>query len=139
MKKILLSLALALMASTAFVSNAGSLLGLPSGGMLPSSPMDIYIFGDSIVISFSERVVSVSVTNQDTGESHSVNYSPARYSADLPFSRDSGTWVIRAKSEGGIKLYRRFYFAGDPGTPQRPVDWIDEGDPIHDFGGPEWP
>lgn len=135
MKKILLSLALALMASASFVANAGNPPGLVSSELLSPSPVDISIFGNKISICFfPERVVYVSIRNLDTGEFHSVDYSPARCLAELPFSRDSGTWRISARGEGSFFYFRQFYFYGDPGKPHRPVDWIDEGDPIHITG-----
>lgn len=139
MKRILLLLAFAVMASTSFVSNAGNPLKPISGGLaMPSSPMDIVIGVNSINIGFMEKVVSVSIKNINTGERYSETYSPSRYNVSFPFSRNNGTWEITAVSEGGILLYRRFYFSGNPNSPQYPIDWIDDGDPVIDLGGGPW-
>ena len=139
MKKILLLLAFALMASTSFVSNAGRPVKPISGGLaMPTSPMDIVIISNSIHIGFMEKVVSASIKNINTGERYSDSYCPSRDNVSFPFSRNNGTWEITAVSERGILLYRRFYFSGNPNSPQYPIDWIDVGDPVIDLGGDPW-
>ena len=156
MKKILLLLACALVASFSLVSHAGGPgSGFGGGFQMPSDPIEVTIMGDKISLCFYPGYVNcVSLTNINTGESYVRNYTPSRCVVDLPFSGSNGTWEISASSDDGRLYYKRFafnhssipsfpdlpgvYFTYDGFDRLVPVDWIDDGDPIH-IGGPILP
>lgn len=157
MKKILLLLAFAFMASFSLVSHAGGPgSGFGGGFQMPSDPIEVTIMGDKISLCFYPGYVNcVSLTNINTGESYVRNYTPSRCVVDLPFSGSNGTWEISASSDDGRLYYKRFVvnksnipqsplddftilYQGLYYPPLLPIDWINDGNPIDNFG-PEMP
>ncbi len=148
MKKSLLLLACALVASFSLVSHAGGPgSGFGGGFQMPSDPIDIMVSDSEIVLGFYPGYVNqVSLRNINTGESYVRNYTPSRCVVDIPWSCSNGTWVVSASGDDGTLYYRKFainrssipsfpdltgvYFTYNGFDRLVPMDWVDEENPV---------
>lgn len=141
MKKILLILALAVMASAPFVANARTLNGNPRGN-------DVVITDPNVRMSYSNSsfptitihlyaglASSISIENWNTGEKHSFTFCPSSNGVTVIVSDLVGTWEVKGYYDNGEPFYGRFFINSSNPYHQIPTNWFQTENPFDNFGG----
>ncbi len=142
MKKMILLLAIALMAPTAFLANANTIHPGRGGDVHSNDPSVTITYNqNAITLVFTNgRVNWISIENWDTGEYREQFVRPwCSAVVTVPFSMSNGTWEINATYTDGRLYNGRIVIANSNNGPLTPVDWIDDGEPNGHYVGPELP
>ena len=135
MKKTLLILALAIMASAASVANARTLSGIPRGS-------DLVITDPNVRMSHTNSTVTInlyagyaswiSIENWNTGEKHSLTFCPAQNSVTVCIRDIVGTWEVKGTYDKGEPFYGRFFINNSNPHQLYPVGWVQTVNPFDD-------
>lgn len=138
MKKILLILALAVMASAPSMANARTLNGNPRGN-------DVVITDPNVRMTYTSSTITIrlyaglaswiSIENWNTGEIHSLTLCPSRGGITVPVSKIAGTWEVKGYYDNGEPFYGRFFIDNTNPDHHLPVNWFQTENPFDGFGG----
>jgi len=135
MKKILLLLAFAIMASVSSVANARTLCGIPRGNDYVNTDPNVRMShtNSTITITLLAGQASwISIENWNTGEKHELTLCPSKSIITVPIVNIVGTWEVKGGYTNGEPFYGRFFINSSNPNLRIPSDWCQTLNPFDD-------